>query len=371
MDHSKYAGTLRTLRTHKVVASAWGGRYVALSGLNASSSTGTDVLIPNDTVVPVQVVFGKWTNVLPASLAVQMWRAAGAHYSAHAGAALLPCAKRASAGHFRFQLGGARGPIFRVGMRQLVVPTGVYGGGTEAGSSSSSGGVIVVDDDDDVEGLCALNLANSSDPADWRLGDGFLRAAYVLFDPHRRRVAVAPLVSSDAGPTITESVDALATPIAYHDNDVVVDGSGVPLTTLVPDQPADLDVPFLPASPEPTSLSSAEGFELSLDGDSSDAGNSGHGGGLSRAAQAAIGIGVSLGALLALAFLLWLRARRHLHKAETIIEGLRASISSAVSVPAAQRAHPSAHELPTELHGPGPTYELGEIKARERRELPS
>lgn len=124
VDHSKYSGdNLWTLRTHDVVASPWGGRYIALSGLNASSPTGSDALMPNGTVVPVQVIFGKWTNVLPFHLAQQMWHAAGATYSRDARATLIPCQQNASAGHFDFQLGGSRGPVVRIGMAQLVVPT--------------------------------------------------------------------------------------------------------------------------------------------------------------------------------------------------------------------------------------------------------
>lgn len=179
IDTEKYQGELTRINIYKdSQTNAFSSFIVALTSLQASSSSGTDTLTSSELPVPVVLDSGTTFSYLPTDIAEQMWQEVGAAYYTQLGLALLPCSMENSDGHFSFGFGGSGGPVINVTMDELVLPL------TDEPQQFPSGPYEGQD-------ICQFGVQNfSSSP--YLLGDTFLRSAYVVYDLVNNEIGLAP-----------------------------------------------------------------------------------------------------------------------------------------------------------------------------------
>lgn len=180
IDTKKYKGDLTRIniyptQTDPTIFSAF---LVALTTVEAVSSSGQDTLTSEAFPIPVVLDSGTTLSYLPTDLARQVWQEVGAIYSPEVGVAVLPCSMQNSKGHFSFGFAGPSGPRINVGMDELVLDltsgtpptflTGQYRG----------------------QDVCQFGIQNFTS-APYLLGDTFLRSAYVVYDLVNNQVGIA------------------------------------------------------------------------------------------------------------------------------------------------------------------------------------
>ncbi|GAW11733.1 hypothetical protein ANO14919_010830 [Xylariales sp. No.14919] len=174
VDTDKYMGDLIRVNIQRdSQAQNYTSFQVKLTSLEAHSSSGDDSL--SSTSFPISVVLDSGTtfSYLPQDLAEEVWQEVGAEYTVvsnnGAGVPLISCDLANSNGFFSFGFGGDGGPVIKVGMDELVIPSGTLNG----------------------QQVCQFGIQNfSSDP--FLLGDTFLRSAYVVYDLENNEIALAP-----------------------------------------------------------------------------------------------------------------------------------------------------------------------------------
>lgn len=178
IDTKKYTGNLTRIKIYEDDKS---GNYtsflVALTSLEAHSSSGKDTLTSKSFPVPVVLDSGTTLSYLPQDLAQQTWRETGAVWSDDMGLAMIPCSMQKSKGVFEFWFAGPNGPRIQVQMDELVLEmteglkftAGIYKG----------------------QKACTFGMQNfTGNP--FILGDTFLRSAYVVYDLVNNEVGIAP-----------------------------------------------------------------------------------------------------------------------------------------------------------------------------------
>ncbi|KAI2622373.1 acid protease [Hypoxylon sp. NC1633] len=181
IDTEKYKGDLTRINIYKDTQSeAFTSFLVALTSLQASSSSGTDQLSSKEFPVPVVLDSGTTFSYVPTDIAEQVWKEVGAIYSSQVGVALLPCKMETSAGHFAFGFGGPGGPVINITMDELVLPLTSDGSSTPFKSGPYSG-----------QDACQFGIQNFSSPT-YLLGDTFMRSAYVVYDLVNNEIGIAP-----------------------------------------------------------------------------------------------------------------------------------------------------------------------------------
>ncbi|RWA11115.1 hypothetical protein EKO27_g3989 [Xylaria grammica] len=206
-----------------------------LTSLEAHSSSGDDSL--SSTSFPISVVLDSGTtfSYLPQDLAEEVWQEVGAEYTVvsnnGAGVPLISCDLANSNGFFSFGFGGDGGPVIKVGMDELVIPSGTLNG----------------------RQVCQFGIQNfSGDP--FLLGDTFLRSAYVVYDLENNEIGLAP---TDFNATTSKVV-------AFPSQ-----GAKIPSSTPAPSQDAANSGPS--SSPD---FSASKGFkDLSSSGSGSGSGD--------------------------------------------------------------------------------------------------
>ncbi|TGJ85703.1 hypothetical protein E0Z10_g3029 [Xylaria hypoxylon] len=213
---------------------------VQLTSLEAHSSSGDDALSSSSFPIPVVLDSGTTFSYLPQDLAEEVWREVGAEYTIVAndgsGVPLISCDLADSKGYFSFGFGGDGGPVIKVGMDELVIPSGTLNG----------------------QAVCQFGIQNfSGDP--FLLGDTFLRSAYVVYDLENNEIGLAP---TDFNATTSKIV-------AFPSQ-----GAQIPSSTPAPSQDA--------ANSGPSSApnySASKGFKDLSSSGSSGSGGSGSSGG--------------------------------------------------------------------------------------------
>ncbi|SPQ18362.1 1741a2b6-8dd7-4e65-998f-5ba5d78b271f [Thermothielavioides terrestris] len=178
IDTKKYKGDLTRIQIYPATQDIFTSFKVALTSLEAISPSGQDTL--TSTAFPIAVVLDSGTTLsyLPTDLAMQIWKEAGAEYSAHYGTAIIPCSMQNSQGYFSFGFAGPGGPRINVTMDELVLDVSTDGG-PQFTSGQYKG-----------ETICEFGIQNiSSSP--YLLGDTFLRSAYVVYDLVNNEVGIA------------------------------------------------------------------------------------------------------------------------------------------------------------------------------------
>ncbi|KAI6081483.1 acid protease [Hypoxylon rubiginosum] len=180
IDTEKYKGDLSRIDIYQDASSqAYTSFTVAMTSLQAVSSSGADTLSSSAFPIPVVLDSGTTFSYLPTDLAEQVWQEVGAEYYSNYGVPLIPCEMENSAGHFSFGFGGSGGPVINITMDELVVsladgdpytfPSGQYKG----------------------QAACQFGLQNFSSST-YLLGDTFLRSAYVVYDLVNNQIGLAP-----------------------------------------------------------------------------------------------------------------------------------------------------------------------------------
>ncbi|CAJ2499792.1 Uu.00g026450.m01.CDS01 [Anthostomella pinea] len=180
IDTDKYHGDLTRIKIYQDSQSkAFTSFTVAMTSLEASSSSGTDVLSSSSFPIPVVLDSGTTFSYLPQDLAEQVWEEVGASYNAQVGVAVLPCELENAKGYFSFGLAGTGGPVINITMDELVLPL-TTGSPIQFQSGPYKG-----------QDACQFGIQNfSSDP--FLLGDTFLRSAYVVYDLENNEIGIAP-----------------------------------------------------------------------------------------------------------------------------------------------------------------------------------
>ncbi|OAA55024.1 aspartic-type endopeptidase [Niveomyces insectorum RCEF 264] len=180
IDTDKYHGELTSIDIYQDAdTNTFSSFLVALTSLQAISSSGTDSLSSREFPIPVVLDSGTTLSYVPQDLAQQIWTEVGAVYNAEVGLAVIPCSRASSGGLLSFGFGGPGGPTINVTMDELVLD--LFQSGGAAFSSGPYRG----------QQACEFGIQNSSsDP--FLLGDSFLRSAYVVYDLVNNQVALAP-----------------------------------------------------------------------------------------------------------------------------------------------------------------------------------
>ncbi|RKU48482.1 hypothetical protein DL546_004468 [Coniochaeta pulveracea] len=208
IDTGKYQGNLTRIQMYQSSQTrAYTAFIVALTGLQAVSSSGSDTLTSRSFPLAAVLDSGTTLSYLPLDLAQQVWEEAGAIYASEVDLALIPCSRSTSGGHFAFQFAGQDGPIIRVGMDELVLPltsgqAPTFNSGPYAGQEA-----------------CEFGIQNIT--GTYLLGDTFLRSAYVVYDLINNEVGIA---ATDFNSTNTNLVSFASL------------GATIPSATLAPNQ---------------------------------------------------------------------------------------------------------------------------------------
>jgi elongation factor G len=152
---------------------------VALTSLEAVSSSGRDTLTSAEFPIPVVLDSGTTLTYLPSDIASQVWKEVGAVYSSQFGLAVIPCNMQNSKGYFSFGLAGPSGPRINVTMDELVLD--LTSGNPPVFTSGQYRGQTV----------CSFGIQNINSSV-YLLGDTFLRSAYVVYDLVNNEIGIAP-----------------------------------------------------------------------------------------------------------------------------------------------------------------------------------
>ncbi|KIH91867.1 hypothetical protein SPBR_01584 [Sporothrix brasiliensis 5110] len=180
IDTDKYKGDLTKVNIYKDPnTNTFTSFIVALTSVNAVSTSGDDALTSTAFPVPVVLDSGTTLSYVPQDMAEEIWKEVGAEYDAQVQLAVIPCSMASSGGHFTFGFGGTNGATIDVGMDELVLDIATSSG--PGGPSFSSGRFKG-------QSACEFGIQNSSEP--YLLGDTFLRSAYVVYDLVNNQIAL-------------------------------------------------------------------------------------------------------------------------------------------------------------------------------------
>jgi hypothetical protein len=197
---------------------------VALTSIQAISSTGTDSLSSPEFPIAVDLDSGTTLSLLPTDLAEEVWREAGASYDTDAQSALILCSRSNSSGYFAFGFGGEGGPVINVNMSELVLPLAV--------------------NTTEEQTTCKFGIQNmtASPDALYFIGDTILRSAYVVYD----------LVNNEVGIAQTNLNTTSTNVVAFA-------SSGAPIPSSTP-APSQAQIANNASSTTPPSFSAEPGF---------------------------------------------------------------------------------------------------------------
>jgi hypothetical protein len=178
IDTDKYHGDLTRIEIYPNNG-VYTSFTVALTSVQAYSSSGSDTFTSSSLPIAVVLDSGTTLTYLPTDMAQQIWTEVGAIYSAANQIAVIPCSMRNSQGYFSFGFAGTNGPRINVTMDELVLDltTGTaptFTSGQYKGQSA-----------------CEFGIQNFSSTGPFLLGDTFLRSAYVVYDLINNEIGIA------------------------------------------------------------------------------------------------------------------------------------------------------------------------------------
>jgi hypothetical protein len=184
IDTDKYEGTLTRLNVlEDPDTGVLSSFIVALTSLQATSSSGNDSLSSTEFPIPVVLDSGTTVSYVPQDLAEQVWQEVGVFYYPSqdgGGAPVVPCALKNNKGYLSFGFGGDNGAVIKVAMDELVLTT----------LTSNSGQPISIPSGTNKgQTACLFGIHNSTGP--YLLGDTFLRSAYVVYDLENNEIGIA------------------------------------------------------------------------------------------------------------------------------------------------------------------------------------
>ena len=231
VDTDKFVGNLMSI---PLLSEGRGGTIssflVSLYSLEATSSSGSDILASSESSIEAILDSGTTLTYLPQDLARQAWDEVGAVYDADFQSPVLPCSYRGHKGQFSFRFANAEGPRVNVSMDELVLDISDSQQQFQFSSGPYRG-----------QEVCAFGIQNSSDTP-YLLGDTFLRSAYVVYD----------LVNNEVGIAATNFNSNSSNKVAFASS-----GAKIPFATQVPSSNSSTTGP----SSSQASLTASQGFQ--------------------------------------------------------------------------------------------------------------
>lgn len=121
IDTDKYEGDLADIAIYPNAAGDYTRFTVALTGVTASSSTGTDVLTPDGYAIPAILDSGTSLTILPNDLTALIYQEFNVLIDDYYGPT-VPCSTAQVDGTINFQFEGPNGPIIKVPAAEYVYP---------------------------------------------------------------------------------------------------------------------------------------------------------------------------------------------------------------------------------------------------------
>lgn len=163
----------------------------------------------DDSPYPVALNLGAASSTFPQNIAEAIWKEAGAEYHEESGSPSIPCALAESDKTFTYGFGGASGPQIKTHLWTMIIDQKTR----DLHLNNAFG-----------EPLCVFSVLNSTNSTSYTLGQDFMRNAYVVFDMHNDKIALAQ-GRTDSG--------------ALNNSDVVrfeKYGAPIPMVQLIPEQ---------------------------------------------------------------------------------------------------------------------------------------
>lgn len=197
IDTEKYEGTLTSIAVLPSILKTKSGKkidvyesfYVSLTGLSATSPTGTDKLTPSGYSAAVILDSGTSLTYLPKELADKVYAEVGAVWSSDDGIGHALCALADVNGTINFELEGA--VTIKVATSQLIFGEVIN---QKTNEPVTVGG----------EAVCEFGLAPSDDDSEYLFGDTFLRSAYVVYDLANNRIGIAQTNLNSSASNVVE-----------------------------------------------------------------------------------------------------------------------------------------------------------------------
>ncbi|KFX92552.1 hypothetical protein O988_07216 [Pseudogymnoascus sp. VKM F-3808] len=190
IDTAKFTGQMQSI---KVYPSSKSGNVtsftVAFTSLQASSSSGTDLLTPANYAQPAILDSGTTLTLLPDDIASLVFQELGAIDDQELDAVVVPCALGSNSGSLKFGFGGTGGPVINVPVSELVLPLTLSNGGTPRFENGAD--------------ACQLGIQAAGN-LPILFGDTFLRSAYVVYDLANNEVGLAQTDFNAKGSNIVE-----------------------------------------------------------------------------------------------------------------------------------------------------------------------
>lgn len=209
IDTGKFVGPMSRIKILEGSNDVFTHFTVAMTSLEATSPSGTDVLTSESFPIKAILDAGTTLSYVPQDLAEQVWDEVGAVYDASMSMAILPCSHARHQGYFSFGFAGPGGPKINITMDELVVD--LTNGRYQSQFSSGKW---------DGELVCQFGVQNSSS-SPYLLGDTFLRSAYVVYD----------LVNNEIGLAATDFNSTKTNIVPFASN-----GATIPSATVAPNQ---------------------------------------------------------------------------------------------------------------------------------------
>lgn len=196
---------------------------MSLSHVKATSQTGDKILMSyDDKPSPVSISLGVDFSMFPQRIAEAIWKEAGAEYLGQRSCPAIPCVLTETENTFTYGFDGANGPQIKMHLWTMIIAQKTF----DLQLNNTEG-----------EALCVFLVLNSTNSTSHTLGQDFLRNAYVVFDMHNEKIALAQ-GRSDAN--------------ALNNSDLVSFqeyGASIPVAQLVSQQPK-----AVPAKPSTNAL---------------------------------------------------------------------------------------------------------------------
>ncbi|KAK2613957.1 hypothetical protein N8I77_000823 [Diaporthe amygdali] len=176
VDNSKYSGRLKVLDLVHTALSLQ-GPIILLSHIEASSQTGDKTLMSyNDEAYLAAVRLGVGSSTFPQDIAEAIWEEVGAEYMEICGCPVVPCALAESSNTFTYGFSDTNGPQIKMHLWTMVIGQEIH----DLQLNNTQG-----------ESLCVFSVTNATNSTSYALGEDFLRNAYIVFDVHNEKIALA------------------------------------------------------------------------------------------------------------------------------------------------------------------------------------
>ncbi|KXJ91626.1 aspartic peptidase domain-containing protein [Microdochium bolleyi] len=336
IDKTKYHGTLISIEAYN---RAFVGEtiHLALTGVAANSSTGTDILTA-DLPAAFGLDYGSSISYFPHNIATEIWKIAGAVYLRDKRIPVVPCGAANADAKLDLTLGGRGGAVVYARMAALIVPQSVMDLKQQNGGG---------------EPLCVFQIRNHTDPAWFSIGNCLLQSTYLVADLHNRKVAMGQAI---VNPEVAST--SVIVPFAGR-------RAGIPSATPAPNPVPAGSLFFLieeawtrtsrsqipTSTPNPSTTYAAQAGFTDPALWTANSTSPGNGGSLGKSAQIGIGVGAGVAGVILVAVVVLLFRRRRQTKQHQAVAGATPSTVAASPYTDGKSTMMQSHGTPSELCG--------------------